>query len=78
MVMDVMKGEITVERSNPGNPHSGKVLAIVFPHSDDFSRGGHILHSQKHISGQTIKKSCRPVGIGGNLPSWLMGNPSIQ
>ena len=35
--MDVMKGEITVERSNPSKPHSGKVLAIVFPHSDDFS-----------------------------------------
>ena len=35
--MDVMKEDVAIERSISGRPHSGKVLAIVFPHSDDFS-----------------------------------------
>lgn len=30
-------GEVTIERFLPGKPHSGKVMAVIFPHSDDFS-----------------------------------------
>lgn len=32
-----LKGEVTIERLLPGKPHSGKVLAVIFPHADDFS-----------------------------------------
>jgi LmbE family N-acetylglucosaminyl deacetylase len=31
----VREGEIVVERSMPGKPHQGKVLAAIQPHSDD-------------------------------------------
>src|SRR5688572_26854274 len=29
------EGEIVIERSMPGKPHAGKVLAAIQPHSDD-------------------------------------------
>jgi hypothetical protein len=31
----VREGEIVIERSMPGRPHQGKVLAAIQPHSDD-------------------------------------------
>jgi hypothetical protein len=30
-------GEVTIERAQPGQPHRGKVLASIAPHSDDHS-----------------------------------------
>jgi len=37
MTTDVSKVEPVIERPRPGRPHSEKTLAIIFPHSDDFS-----------------------------------------
>ena len=31
----IREGEIVIERSMPGRPHQGKVLAAIQPHSDD-------------------------------------------
>ncbi|MDP2950321.1 MAG: PIG-L deacetylase family protein [Chloroflexota bacterium] len=33
--MDILKGEVTIERAARGKPHRGKVLAVIAPHSDD-------------------------------------------
>jgi LmbE family N-acetylglucosaminyl deacetylase len=32
---EVLAGGVVIERSQPGTPHSGKVLAAIQPHSDD-------------------------------------------
>src|SRR2546430_5322604 len=32
---EVAAGGVVIERSRPGTPHSGKVLAAIQPHSDD-------------------------------------------
>ncbi|MDP3062574.1 MAG: PIG-L deacetylase family protein [Chloroflexota bacterium] len=33
--MEILKGEVTIERAARGKPHRGKVLAVSAPHSDD-------------------------------------------
>lgn len=35
--MDQAKRDVIIERHVAGKPHTGKVLAVIFPHSDDFS-----------------------------------------
>ena len=37
MTMWGKQEEIEIEKDFSGKPHEGKVLAVIFPHADDFS-----------------------------------------